>query len=167
MMLDALAFDSPARLPRWKRLAELDRGYHIQTRHRSDLEIWVGNDGFDTLESYGVKKEQIRNQEIPWDLIPLTHVDFLAQTKLWYREGEFLFVHAGAIEGRSLAEQKETLLWERYCPPGKAAIHVVGHHPTPDGEPYFEAGRYSIDTGAAYGRKLTACDVLTRKFWQE
>ena len=52
-----------------------------------------------------------------------------------------------------------TLLWERMSPPGKdGEIHVVGHHPTTDDEPYLESGRYNLDTGAVYGKTLTACD---------
>jgi len=45
-------------------------------------------------------------------------------------------------------------------------IHIVGHHPTTDGEPYFEPGRYNLDTGAVFGQTLAACDVLTQEVWQ-
>jgi len=30
----------------------------------------------------------------------------------------------------------------------------------------IDRGRYNLDTGAVYGKPLTACDVLTRQVWQ-
>jgi serine/threonine protein phosphatase 1 len=86
---------------------------------------------------------------------------------LWWRYEHFLFVHAGIENDIPMREQNPSyLLWERHASPGQdGIIHVVGHHPT-KGEPYFEPGRYNLDTGAVYGQTLTACEVLTRQFWQ-
>jgi len=77
-------------------------------------------------------------------------------------------VHAGVEDGLPLELQDPySLLWDRMTPPGKDGdIHVVGHHPSTDGEPHFELGRYNLDTGAVYGLTLTACDVLTKEIWQ-
>lgn len=66
-----------------------------------------------------------------------------------------------------LATRPYVLFWERLSPSGEnGEIHIVGHHPTTDGEPYFEPGRYNLDMGAVYGQTLTACDVLTKEVWQ-
>jgi serine/threonine protein phosphatase 1 len=170
MMLDGMASNCPDLLPGWQRLADLSMTYR-SIEIRSDLGVWSArNDGDKTLESYGITEDQINKDEVPWELpwhlIPQTHIDFLAKTKLWHREGGFLFVHAGAIEDKPPENEIYTLLWSRYCSPGTTEIHVVGHHPSLDGQPLFEPGRYSLDTGAAYGRPLTACNVLTREFWQ-
>lgn len=121
-------------------------------------QVWLMNGGKEALESYGVEKI---------DEIPQSHKDFLENTRLWYRQDGFFFVHAGYDENYPLEDQEDgDLLWTRYCPPGKKEIHVVGHTPVDDEEPFFEEGRYNLDTGATYGGKLTACDVLTRGIWQ-
>ena len=125
----------------------------------SDLEMFLSNGGNETLRSY-------RLRDIT--AFPQDHIEFLEATKLWWRFENFVFVHAGVEEGLPLELQDSyPLLWERLSPPGKdGEIHVVGHHPTTDGQPYFEPGRYNLDTGAVYGQKLTACDVLTKESWQ-
>ena len=127
--------------------------------YNSTLEMFLGNGGKETLHSYGV----ISVEDIPED-----HIDFMASTTSWWVYENFTFVHAGLEPNVPLEEQyKFTLLWARNSPPGKnGKIHVVGHTPTPDGEPRLEAGLYSLDTGAVYGRSLTACDVLTKEVWQ-
>jgi serine/threonine protein phosphatase 1 len=161
--MDALVSCIPGCLPGYRRLEALDVLYLMMTEHRRALDIWLRNDGAATLLSYGINlpvdDENLR-------VIPQTHIDFLGKTKLWHRENSFLFVHAGAVEGRPLDQQIDTLLRDRYCPPGTSETHVVGHQVTPDGQPYFEPGRFSLDTGAGNGKALTACDVLTREFWQ-
>lgn len=169
IMLDAVAEEAPERLPPgWKRLVDLDVGYLMETQHLSDVRIWLRNGAWETLESYGATEDQIREDPLPWDVIPQSHIDFLVRTKFWHRQDGFLFIHAGAVESPRLPLEKQlgNLLWERYCPPGKNEIHVVWHQPIRERKPYFEEGRNSLDTGAAYGRPLTACDVLTKEIWQ-
>lgn len=163
MMLDALACDTRDRLPGWERLADVSVLWAMGSSHLRDSGVWLRNGAQDTMRSYGATQGQF---PFPWDLIPQEHIDFLASTKLWHRENGFLFVHAGADENKPLENQMETMLWSRFCAPGKQEIHVVGHEPTPDGQPYFEQGRYSLDTGAGLGEPLTACDVLTKEIWQ-
>jgi len=132
-----------------------------------NFEIWSQNGGWKCLESYGVKREELANLPDCWDFVPSEHIAFIAQTELYHRQDGYLFVHAGAVETLPLDEQMETILWERHAPPGVNEIHVVGHEPCPDSEePYFEEMRYNLDTGAGYDRKLTACDVLTKRYWQ-
>lgn len=136
---------------------ELDEKARGQWFPSMDRDLWLVNGGREMLASYCVTKiEEIHK----------THKDFLEETQIWYRQGGFLFVHAGAYEDRPLEIQTEIILWERFCPPGRKEIHVVGHTPCDENEPHFEEGRYNLDTGAAYGGKLTACDVLTRRVWQ-
>jgi serine/threonine protein phosphatase 1 len=125
----------------------------------SDIEIFLFNGGKQTLRSYRITHLAD---------FPKEHLLFFGSTRLWYRFEHFIFVHAGIEQGIPLELQDPfVLMWERLSPPGQnGAIHVVGHHPTTDGEPYFEPGRYNLDTGAVYGRTLTACDVLTKQVWQ-
>ena len=125
----------------------------------SDIEIFLFNGGKQTLRSYRISH---------FTDFPKEHIAFLQSTRLWWRHEKFVFVHAGIEQGLPLEMQDPfVLMWERLSPPGQdGEIHVIGHHPTTDGEPYFEPGRYNLDTGAVYGRTLTACDVLTRQVWQ-
>jgi len=125
----------------------------------SDMEMFLNSGGNKTLQSYGLRHLADIQQD---------HVAFLEDTRLWWKHDPFLFVHAGIEKGIQLGLQDPyCLLWGRLSPPGvNGEIHVVGHNPTVDGDPYFEVGRYHLDTGAVYGQTLTACDVLTRKIWQ-
>ena len=124
----------------------------------SDIIVFLSNGGQETLRSYGISS---------LTEIPTEHIAFFQSTRLWWRYKHFVFVHAGIERGVPMRQQDPfALMWERMSPPGRdGEIHVVGHHPTTDGEPYFEPGRYNLDTGAVYGKTLTACDVLTKQVW--
>lgn len=139
------------------RLRDISSKYHASSPE-TDLEIFLSNGGNETLRSYQLKDVTD---------IPTEHISFLNGTRLWWQHENFVFVHAGVAPNLPLEMQDPfDLLWERLSPPGKdGSIHVVGHHPT-TGEPYFEPGRYSLDTGGVYGQTLTACDVHTRQIWQ-
>ena len=124
----------------------------------SNLQLYLFNGGHATLASYEVQG---------LGELPEEHLAFIRQTRLYFRKDGFLFVHAGARNDMPLEQQDEyTLLWERHSAPGENEVHVVGHTPTADGLPLFEAGRYSLDTGAGFGGSLTACEVNTRQIWQ-
>jgi len=124
----------------------------------SDIQLYLQNGGAATLKSYDVQRVE---------QLPQAHIDFIRQTRLYFRRDGFLFVHAGARNDLPLDQQNEyTLLWDRNLEPGIAETHVVGHTPTADGLPSFEKGRYSLDTGAGHGRPLTACEVRTKQYWQ-
>lgn len=164
LMLDALASTDTDRLPSWKRLSEFDpQGWNREIgTQRGDLQAWQQNGAWETLASYGAEEPGT----IFWDLIPQGHIEFLARTKHCHHQEGYLFIHAGANELLPLDGQLATLLWNVYSPPGVKESHVVGHTPCPDCEPHFEPGRYNLDTGAGWGHQLTACNVLTREYWQ-
>lgn len=59
------------------------------------------------------------------------------------------------------------MLWSRFSPGGQnGEIQVVGHTPLDSEYPDLQPGRFMLDTGAAYGGPLTACDVQTFDVWQ-
>ena len=163
LILDALHEAHPERLPAdWNPLP----GFRSSSPwpHQS---VWLGNGGVAVFASFGVTvRTKMSESGLPWDAIPQKCIDFLVDTTMWYRQAGFFFVHAGMNEIVPLEKQRVDMLWERYASPGRSQIHVVGHSPTPDGQPLFEEGRYHLDTGAAYGKSLTACDVLTKQIWQ-
>jgi len=121
-----------------------------------DTDLFLANGGSATLRGYGGG----------W-VIPPPHLRFLEETRLSYREGRYLFVHAGAGSDSETGEPDPfVLLWSRFSSPGRGEILVVGHTVTDDGRPLFEPGRICLDTGAGWGGPLTACDVLTSRSWQ-
>jgi serine/threonine protein phosphatase 1 len=120
----------------------------------SDLfeERWLTNGGLETLESYGLTTAA----EIPKD-----HVNWLRRLPLFFDDGRRFFVHAGVHPDRPLDRQDEDdLLWIRkpfltsekdY---GRLVVH--GHTPLASGRPDLRANRLNLDTGAVFGRPLTA-----------
>jgi len=119
-------------------------------------EIWLRNGGRETLESYR------------WE-IPDDHLAFFARSQLYYPTAEYIFVHAGLVPGEA-PEQSEPdqLLWIREpflsstYDWGRLVVH--GHTPTEDGLPDFRVNRLNVDTGAVYGRALTAVVLPEMEF---
>ena len=113
---------------------------------------WLGQGGAQTLQSYGVTNAR--------DL-PREHVDWLRRLRFCHDDGRRFFVHAGVDPARPLDAQNEhDLLWIRepflshggdY---GRLVVH--GHTPIPAGIPELFSNRLGLDTGAGYGRPLTA-----------
>jgi serine/threonine protein phosphatase 1 len=113
---------------------------------------WLDNGGIQTLESY----ELTSAADIPGD-----HLDWLRRLPLFFDDGRRFFVHAGVHPDRPLDQQDEyDLLWIRkpfltsekdY---GRLVVH--GHTPLASGRPDLRANRLNLDTGAVFGRPLTA-----------
>lgn len=126
--------------------------------------LWLMNGGDATCRSYGLEPTAL-----PVELcralrqaLPEAHLAFLRSLGLTHVEGDYLFVHAGLLPGRALAEQDpEDLMWIRdpflYSTEDHGYLVVHGH--TPVSRPDRQANRIGIDTGACYGGDLT-CLVL-------
>ncbi len=119
--------------------------------------------GDTTLASYGVdasgRRRKMDVQAEALAAVPQGHLDFLAGLQLSYQQGELLFVHAGIRPGVALDQQEEEdLLWIRQDfhrhagPHSKLIVH--GHTPVDDATHY--GNRINLDTGAGYGKPLTA-----------
>ncbi len=168
-----------------QRLQEISWRWGREMMRDTDVACFKRNGGDKTLADYGV--EIVRDSATEHDFwpkyimlgeLPQTHLEFLQATRLYYQYDNFTFVHAGYFSlpaadrdaGETIAEQAENdpyiLLWERDSDPGQdGETVVVGHSPV-KGKPYVEQGRINLDTGAAYGRELSAMDVLTGRVWQ-
>ena len=93
--------------------------------------------------------------------LPDEHVTWLRSLPLCYDDGHRFFVHAGIDPDKPLAAQSDhDLIWIRepflsdardY---GRLIVH--GHTPQTDGIPDFRGNRLNLDTGAVFGRPLTA-----------
>jgi serine/threonine protein phosphatase 1 len=114
--------------------------------------LWLQNGGIETLRSFRTSKAAN---------IPDEYQAWLRSLPKFYDDGKRFFVHAGVHPDRPLDRQNEhDFLWIRepflsteknY---GRLVVH--GHTPTPTGLPDQRPNRLNIDTGAVYGRSLTA-----------
>jgi len=125
----------------------------LQSLHSEQaLDDWLKNGGRQTLEGFGVNSPH----ELPAHLI-----DWFAALPTHHDDGLRFFVHAGVRPGIGLDKQvREDLLWIREpflssdSDYGRLLVH--GHTPTSDGKPDLRANRINLDTGAGWGRPLTA-----------
>ena len=113
---------------------------------------WLANSGGATLRSYGVTS--------PKDL-PADHLAWIRNLPTHHDDGQRFFVHAGIRPGVPLDQQtREDMLWIREpflsadVDHGRLIVH--GHTPQRDGKPDIHPNRVNLDTGAVFGRKLTA-----------
>ncbi|MFP7569544.1 metallophosphoesterase family protein [Marivita sp. S2033] len=118
--------------------------------------------GLETIQSYGMgRPDGVRQRDLAralHEVVPEEHKDFLRGLKLWHRQENYFFVHAGIRPGVSLEQQDEhDLLWIRSefhdDPRGHGAVVVHGHTPVDRPERY--SNRINLDTGAGYGRPLS------------
>lgn len=171
--------DGIARGERWKVL----RGNHdrmfLDFLDGGDLSGgWSGADwlrpsfgGTETLASYGVaarggQPERLREQALA--RVPQAHRDFLGALPLWHRAGAAVFVHAGIRPGVPMELQtEEDLIWIRapflFDQSDHGALIVHGH--TPEDEVTHHGNRLAVDTGAGYGRALSAVAVEGWRAW--
>lgn len=127
------------------------------------VHLFVENGGNATMASYDC-----------WP-IPDAHQMFLENTRLYHKEKDTLFVHAGLnpTNGPLENQDEHDLLWIRndylQNPEHPWPFRIVSGH-TPHKEPSVSAdgNRIVIDTGAVYGKNgygsLCAFDVTNEKF---
>ena len=118
----------------------------------TDAELWLREGGTATLQSYSI--DDARD-------LPHEHVAWLRSLPLCHDDGRRFFVHAGVDPQKPLGAQSDhDLIWIRepflsdardY---GRLIVH--GHTPQTDGIPDFRGNRLNLDTGAVFGRPLTA-----------
>ena len=135
----------------------------------SVLKFWLDNGGMATLLSYGVKvstgtsivfAEDLQNELN--SVIPKSHTEFLRNLKLYYKAGDYVFVHAGIRPGVSLEKQDiKDMLWdmEEFSEfEGDHGFRIVSGH-TIQSDPLVTPNRIGVDTGA-YATGILTCAVL-------
>ncbi|WP_439103348.1 metallophosphoesterase family protein [Celeribacter marinus] len=118
--------------------------------------------GQTTLASYGVESEdgafELAHMRAK-KAVPDDHLTFLEGLPLTYEWEGYLFVHAGINPKVALADQDEDdLIWIRegwLDFHGHLPLRVVHGHTALDAPTHF-GNRIDIDTGAGYGRPMTA-----------
>ena len=122
-----------------------------------DSSVFLLVGGIQTLTSYGLTQDMpaadIRSH------IPEEHLSFFDGLSLFWENQHGIYVHAGLQPGVHLSRQtRDWCLWVREkfirspCNFGKPV--VFGH--TVFKNPLVQKNKIGIDTGAVYGRKLTA-----------
>ena len=125
-----------------------------------------------TLESYGLtdfadlSAERIHARLL--ERIPESHVTFLDRLEPAVEYGELAFVHAGIMPGVPLPAQiEDDLVWIRDGflddPRDHGKLIVHGHSAIEN--PAHHGNRVNLDTGAGYGRPLTAAVFEGRECW--
>lgn len=131
------------------------------------FEFWVRSAGGDqTLAAFGIKppgEGQFARALAEWRaaLAP-EEVAFLSGLKVWHREGDYLFVHAGIRAGVTLEEQSLDDLTSIRRPfldaTGPFGCRVVHGH-TPVSAVDIRPHRINVDTGAVFSG-LLSCVVI-------
>jgi len=139
-------------------------------------DAFLMNGGERTLASYGFFEQDSDRDQYR---LPKQHEDFLLGLKLYHREGDYLFIHAGIK--RSLLREgdidyvlrraaPEDLLWNRStCDlPHKMPVTVVyGHTPNEAFSVRWNLPfNIGIDTGAVFGGPLTAIRLPDETLFQ-
>lgn len=128
---------------------------------------WVLQGGAETLMSYGVRPPPFDGSKESWqraadDLrarMPAAHLEFLNGLERFVELGDYAFVHAGVDDTRALADQTdEALYWSRtnFTDSKRPFSHRVVHGHTPVDQPFADARRVAVDTGAYASGALTA-----------
>jgi len=131
---------------------------------------WLEWGGLSALMSYGVQANMAKPlggqlKEIAAQLrekLPLSHAEFLKNTRLFYVCGGFAFVHAGVRANVALDKQKyQDLIMIRkgFLDYSGVHEHYIVHGHTSVDKIDIRGNRMNIDTGLYYGRHLTAAVI--------
>ena len=140
----------------------------------SQLNQWRYNGGEETMASYGVDVDRLKQMRAAPDVwrdafasaLPAAHLDFLQGLDLFIPTNDYLFVHAGIRPGVPLEAQSETdLIWIRdeFLESTEDFGKVVVHGHTPALAPVVRPNRIGIDTGAVFSGQLTALRLQNRE----
>jgi serine/threonine protein phosphatase 1 len=129
---------------------------------KAAFDEWLEIGGITTLDSYG-SAGQI-------SLVPKEHFTFLKSCLPYFDTGSHFFVHGNYDSSLPLDQQNEQVLrWLSLRdhvprPHVSGKIAVVGHTPQPE---ILDLGHLiCLDTGCAYGGKLTAMEMVSGEVWQ-
>lgn len=127
--------------------------------------LWMENGGRHTLESYGVDSVKFSELSSPIFVkqvlcaaVPPLHQKFLQETRLYHREGGYLFVHAGIRPGVAIEHQTpDDMMWiRRDFTDSTADLGVlVVHGHTVTHAPNERGNAIGLDTGAVTTGRLS------------
>lgn len=123
-----------------------------------------------TLAAYGIDPSAPEDtlHEAAQAAVPAAHRDFLAARPLFLERGPHLFVHAGIRPTLPLDWQgEEDLIWirEPFLSHNEPFDWLVVHGHTAVDLPRHYGNRLNLDSGAGYGRPLTAAAIEGAHAW--
>ncbi|GAB3296789.1 metallophosphoesterase family protein [Hymenobacter tenuis] len=108
---------------------------------------WLRWGGRTTVQQYQGRRELLQQ-----------HLQWLERRPLLWENDHLLISHAGFADTATPLdpENPDGVLWRRGPLRNVGRRQVVGHTPTPDGDPTYDptANVLNIDTGACFGRNL-------------
>jgi serine/threonine protein phosphatase 1 len=131
-------------------------------------EFYIRNGGAAFFKSYGIDK--LDSLRMLRSKIPEQHLSFVQSLELGVSIGDYIFVHAGLSPDRPLEQQQEhDILWIREAflnnPHAFGKTVIFGH--TAFNHIFFNLPyRIGIDTGVAYGNKLSAVELVNGEVYQ-
>ena len=138
-------------------------------RDPSVFEQWTRLGGIETLASYGISIDRLRDgrpiaelQSAFHEALPAAHFRFFRDLQLSFTCGDFFFVHAGVKPKVELLHQKENdLLWirEEFLNSSEDFGKIIVHGHTPTREIQVMPNRINIDTGAFATDRLTCLAI--------
>lgn len=138
-----------------------DRTVFLRGNHEAGLLRHYGPTGpYPSWLSWGgLSTEQQYRQHRDW-LAP--HLDWLAERPLFWENEHVLVSHAGLADTPNPMDEDnpDGILWRRGPLRNVGKLQIIGHTPT-TGTPEFDAATnvLNIDTGACYGRGLSAVRI--------
>ncbi|MEM8616486.1 MAG: metallophosphoesterase family protein [Pseudomonadota bacterium] len=141
----------------------------LESEERSVWNTWMTAGGEQTLKSlgYDLFYEQYDPARLA-EALGERRLNWLHGLKVFYRNSDFLCVHAGLLPNTSFEDQKDKdMIWIRKkfldsdFDFGFGVIH--GH--TPSDRPVVKPNRIGIDTGAGHGGELTA--LIVDRAWAD
>ncbi|MEM1273601.1 MAG: metallophosphoesterase family protein [Pseudomonadota bacterium] len=139
-----------------------------ETLRQSDTVRWIDGNigGRETLQSYGIRAWRLgAMHSAALEKVPQEHVAFLSRLPRSHRAGSCLFVHAGIRPGIPLdAQDPQDLIWIRQDFLNSCDDHgpLIVHGHTPSRTVEHMGNRLGIDTGAGFGRSLSAVAIEDR-----
>lgn len=127
-----------------------------------DRGLFLINGGWNTVQSYRANKSEKRGS-----LVHSDHMAFYQSLKLYVELQDYYVVHAGFRPGVGVNEQtKQDMIWIRetfiYSDYDFGKRVIFGH--TPFNDPLVMENKIGLDTGAAYGNKLTCLELPEMRF---
>jgi serine/threonine protein phosphatase 1 len=139
------------------------------------LDLWMAHGGNETLRSFGATDSDLDPDdsraliELARKVIPKSLVNWLEKLPVFYRQGQYYFVHAGVRPGVPLDRQSiDDQLWIRdeftQSKDNHGAVIVHGHSVNEEGV-VFCNNRIGVDTGAYRTELLSAAGLEGDDQW--
>jgi serine/threonine protein phosphatase 1 len=136
----------------------------LEGSHGEAWDLWLQCGGSTTVRSFDLAPDDPSTRDALREALGEPRLSWLRALPLTHRAGDYVFVHAGIAPGVPLEKQNEKdLLWIRRRFLDSEDDHgvIVVHGHTPADEPELRINRINVDTGAGWGRSLTAVRLVT------